>query len=479
MGHDSILGWLAWAAYLVLAIATAGHALLFRRDPRSALGWIVACFTLPYFGALVYLGFGINRVQRRAQSLFPEPRVRLFPGPPEDPLARPETGLECARPDELGRLCHAGWALTRRAAVGGNHLAVLSGGEAFFERMLQAIGEAEHWVLLQSYIFGKDRVGEAFIGALGDAVDRGVTVRVLLDGVGTFYGPRVTDALRERGVAVELFLPVKLFPIAPLVNLRNHRKLLSVDGEVAFTGGANISARHLMDAPDVPFPTHDLQFEIHGPLVTELERVFRDDWLFATGERLPERDAHPQSEGDAIGRVITDGPDDDLDKLLFLFISAVSEAEENVVIRTPYFLPPRELLTALSAAALRGVRVQVLLPERSNLVYVDWATRNMLWEPLQRGVEIRLHPGPFSHSKLFAIDGKWAFVGSPNLDPRSLRLNFEAGVEVYDAAFTRDLVVLWRDAWEVSHPITLEDVDGRSVPARIRDSIAWLAWPYL
>jgi cardiolipin synthase len=185
------------------------------------------------------------------------------------------------------------------------------------------------------------------------------------------------------------------------------------------------------------------------------------------------------SSGDAVCRVVTDGPDEDLDKLLLIIVGAVSAATRRVIIMTPYFIPPLELVAALQAAALRGIEVSILLPARSNLRYVDWATQRWLPPLLERGVRVFLQPPPFAHTKLLIVDGEYVQIGSANIDPRSLRLNFEIAMEVFDAGIGAQLTAFAERALAKSSPFTLQDAARRRLPARIRDSLFWLLSPYL
>ena len=180
-----------------------------------------------------------------------------------------------------------------------------------------------------------------------------------------------------------------------------------------------------------------------------------------------------------ICRTLTDGPDEDLDRLTMLLSAAIASARDSIRIMTPYFLPPRELIGALQAAAVRGIDVHVVLPEKSNLRYVDWATRNMLWELLFRGVRVSLQPAPFNHGKLFVVDDFYSLVGSANWDPRSLRLNFELQVEAYDAQLAAGLSDHIDGLADAGRELCLEDVDGRSLSSRLRDAACWLFGPYL
>ncbi len=278
---------------------------------------------------------------------------------------------------------------------------------------------------------------------------------------------------------VARFLPPRLIPPSALINLRNHRKILTVDGRLAFTGGMNIGDRHLAERESNPRRVVDAQFRLAGPVAQEIETVFLEDWGFTTGA-YDQRWPQPVPEaGHAICRTVPDGPNEDMDRLATILIGAVSAARHRVWVMTPYFLPPRELLAALQGAALRGVDVLVILPQKNNLPYVHRAARNMLWEVLQWGVEVRYQPGPFVHTKLLVIDDYYAQVGSSNLDPRSLRLNFELIAEVYDSDFVAQVAAHIEQVRARSRRVTLEEVDERPLPARLGDALCWLFSPYL
>ena len=371
-------------------------------------------------------------------------------------------------------------AVTHRPLVENNALQPFFDGESAYAAMLKAIAEARHSVSLASYIFATDTTGRAFITALDDARLRGVEVRVLIDGIGELYNfPRAGRLLKKCGVRVARFLPPRLLPPSVHFNLRNHRKLLMVDGHIAFTGGMNISDRQLRKQPGNRHETADVHFQLTGPVIGQLQQVFDEDWIFATGEDNRQHFEPANGNGNAICRVVTDGPNEDLGKLTMIMTSAVALARKRVAIMTPYFLPPATLINALQAAAIRGVEVSVILPQRSNQPPVHWATRNMLWELLQFGVHIYYQPPPFAHSKYFLIDDDYAHIGSANLDPRSLRLNFEIVVEVFDRAFVSTIGKHFEQVKSAATEETLSGVDGRSLPIRIRDAIAWLFSPYL
>jgi cardiolipin synthase len=212
--------------------------------------------------------------------------------------------------------------------------------------------------------------------------------------------------------------------------------------------------------------------------LAQLAEAFAADWNFVAGESLELPPSSPPA-GDSVCRMILDGPDDDLDKLLLVIIEAISVARRQVLIMTPYFIPSVDLLAVLQAAALRGVDVTIVLPRRSDLRWVDWATRRWLPPLLERGVRVFMQPPPFAHTKLFVVDGEYAQIGSANMDPRSLRLNFEVVVEIYDVVFCAQLAQHILDARSRARPVTLESLAAIHLPARVRDSAFWLLSPYL
>ncbi|MEM7582152.1 MAG: cardiolipin synthase [Acidobacteriota bacterium] len=489
----SFWSWMLSLVVIGMSVTAAGHAMLWKRSPKAAMGWVAVSLTLPGFGAVLYFLFGINRIQTRARILEDRstarlgskripPRRRIEGRPPRRRIARDaEPAAPVTVDPSLSELDRVSAAVTGMPLVSGNRIEMLHNGEEVYPKMVEVIDAARERLCLTTYIFETNGSGYRIADALQRAKDRGVDVRVLIDGFGEFYTrPRMSRELERRGVRVEQFLELRLVPPSLHFNLRNHRKILVADGRIGFTGGMNLGDRHLAAALDNPARVVDVHFQLEGPIVADLERVFFQDWAFTTGRRpdvVPKPDAHPS--GEAICRVVVDGPDDDIDKLAMILVGAISAARGKVAIMSPYFLPPRELIGALKAAALRGVEVTVILPALNNLLFVHWATRNMLWELLERGVEVYYQPPPFAHSKLFVVDDHYAQIGSANLDSRSLRLNFEMQVEVYDQPFAQQVAAHIERVRRESRAVTLEELDGRPFLERLRDSFIWLFTPYL
>jgi len=471
--------WFIVTAHLVLSLAAATHAMLYKRDPRAALGWVSVCLFFPFLGPLFYYMFGINRIRTHARKLAGASLFRLAVGHERGSIQRDSPAASEGLDPHLRRFAHVSDRVTSHPLTAGNKIEILHNGEQAYPAMLAAINNAVDHVLLITYLFESDAIGDAFIAALTAAHRRGVTVRVIVDGIGELYSwPRISQRLRRAGIRAERFLPPRLLPPAFFVNLRNHRKILVVDGEHGFTGGMNIGARHLM-ASTARQRTSDLHFSLQGPVVPRLQAIFAEDWRFVTGESLTFKDAGYATQGTTSCRCISDGPNEDLDMISLVIMGAMSAAQREITIITPYFLPSRELIAALQSAALRGVDVAIILPEKSNLRFIDWASRNLLWELLQHDVKVYYQPPPFAHTKLFVVDGVYAQIGSANIDPRSLRLNFELNLEVLGAEAVTPMAEYSRHIRRHSIPVTLAEVDKRRLAARIRDAACWLFLPYL
>lgn len=451
-----------------------GHVVLYKRDSRSATGWLALIVALPIVGAVLYWIFGINRIFRRAEAVYrahdPAPEAEGLAVVEPSSVAR--EGLE-----HLATLAAFGERVTGAPLSSGNRVGPFFTVESAFDAMLAVIEGARHSISLVTYIFDHDRAGFRFLDALKDAVHRGVEVRVLIDAVGDRYTrPPMRGILEEAGVRCAVFMPTRAPRQLGNTNLRNHRKLLVVDGRHAFTGGLNIR-RPQGDK----IALQDLHFEVHGPVIHALQRVFIDDWAFTTGELLTGELWLPplSAAGSMVTRVVDDGPAENLGHLRWTLLGALACARRRVIVITPYFLPDESLITALNMAARRGVEVDILIPAKSNLRIVQWACTAMLWQVLKGGCRIWATPAPFDHSKLMLVDGAWTFLGSANWDARSLRLNFELNMEVYCPMLTAELEAFVEDKRRRSRPITLEEVDGRPLPIRLRDGVARLLTPYL
>lgn len=450
----------------------ATHAVMRVRDVRAAGGWVAIIVLIPFVGAVLYWLLGINRVQRRAVALArgrePDQREQAA-GPQLDVF----THLA-----ELARLTDR---ITFRPLLAGNKVTPLVEGDQAFPAMLAAIENASTSVSLVTYLFDRDEVGLRFVDALARARQRGVAVRVLVDAVGARYSfPSIVATLKRRGIRVARFNPTILPWRWVYANLRNHRKICVVDGRVGFTGGLNLREGHLL-ASGPRHPVRDLHFRIDGPVVAHLQRTFAEDWLFVTGERLAGEYWFPKLApvGDVFCRGITDGPDVDIDKLKWAILGGIACARRRVRIASPYFLPESELIAAITTARLRGIDVDIVLSEENNQALVRWACDAILPELVRAGCRVWKTTGPFDHSKLMIVDDAWVLIGSCNLDPRSLRLNFEFNVECHDSTLGRDMAELLESKQALGRLVSLDELMSFSWPRRFRDRLARLFVPYL
>ncbi len=484
---DSSIPWLALTAWQGFGLAlsfAAGltallHVLLRKRDPRSAAYWVVIILFVPLLGSIFYLLFGINYIRRHGRQL----RQGAAGGTASGAPGSVGGGLrnETATSGADRHLALTLDRISRFHFTEGNQVRMLHNGEETFPAMLAAITRAERSVTLASYIFEATGIGDDFVAALAAASKRGVQVRVMVDDAGTRYGwPPVTRELRRLGVPVRRFMPNRLVTRLLTLNLRNHRKLLVVDGELGFTGGMNIREGNMLTR-NPSHPVRDLHFEVRGPVVAQLQHVFAEDWEFCCGETLEGDAFYPPlpevGQTSALG--LPDGPDADVEVMPTALLAALSAARHSVKILTPYFLPNPTFASALKLCVLRGVEVTLVTPARNNIPVVSWAARTLYPDLLKQGCRIFESPAPFDHSKFFLVDEVWSFIGSTNWDPRSLRLNFEFNLACYDHDLAERLAAEFEAKLGQCEAVTLEELRDAPLLQQLRNGVARLFIPLL
>ena len=454
---------------LALNLLATFHILLNKRLARAAMLWILWVWVLPWFGLFLYWYWGFNRV---AYSRHPPVRPGFTRGP-------------------LDRLRTLSDSIAGTPWREGNRVQLLVDGDQAYPPMLAAIAGARRTVALQTYIFDDDAVGERFITAMEDAVARGVQVRVLVDGMGAWgMRRRLRRRLSSAGGDARYYQRVDRLFHQPLWNLRNHRKVLVVDGEIAFTGGMNISREHVSGALGRlrrlnplrrQAPVRDLHFQIEGPLVADLQATFTRDWAKSGGPLLkgPVWACQPKRKGAGQGRLILSGPDEHLEKIYELLLAALQQARHSVDLCTPYFIPDQALLMALRGLGHAGVRVRLLVPRKTDHPIMNWASQEYFGELISAGVEVWEVQGSFVHTKVVRIDSDWCFFGSANLDPRSFRLNFELNVEMRSKALAADLDALLTSYLDHSRLVDLPVLQRRPLWIRLRGAGVNLLAPYL
>lgn len=471
------------ALSITVAVVTAGHAAMTKDEVRSAIGWVGVIMLSPLIGASIYAIVGVNRVRRRSIA-----EGRIAAGHADADNSRFDVSDQSVTRlfgRRLRALKSVGDHVTHHRMTTGNRILLLRGGDETYAAMLQAIAGAQRSILLESYIFAHDHIGRRIADALIAAQARGVAVRVLIDAVGVRYSmPTSASYLRSQGIRVAEFNGNIVARLRlPYANLRTHRKILVVDGAVAFAGGMNIRQSFTTEFGG-PTPELDTHFQLHGPIVADLLAIAAEDWHFTTGEQLQGpawqlAELPPAAEVPPFIQAIPSGPDDSLEANHKMLMGAFSVARHGIRIQSPYFLPDRELVAALTTAARRGVAVDIVVPGQNNLAIVDRAMTAQFNQVVDSGCRVWRSVGPFNHSKLLVVDSVWAFVGSSNLDPRSLRLNFEIDLAILDADFAAEIEARIDKTVTGATEITRASLQARPLPARLLDRTFWLASPYL
>jgi cardiolipin synthase len=471
----------AWGAVLntLLVLAVIPWVLAIKREATSAVAWCLLVLLVPYFGAVFFYLFGYQSVHRplkrkRKHKLF----FRL--AHPSGEGAEPGGNLAPGFGDwaTMARLAHR---LDAFPLTFGNRIALFHSGQPAYEAMLAAIAAAQHHVHMQFFIFEPDASGQRFLAALADRARAGVEVRFLYDAMGSYtLRRRLLRQLVAAGGKYASFLPINPLRRRLQVNLRNHRKILVVDGRVAFTGGLNIGDEYLGRNPRFG-PWRDTHLRAEGPAVESLQRVFIEDWSFSTGETVkgPAYFPEPAADGPTPVQVVQSGPDQELKSIREIYFAAVLRAKKRLWMVTPYFVPDAGLRDALCLAGRCGIDVRLMVPQRGDKFLAHHAAWFYFGELLAAGVKIDLYTPGMHHAKLMLIDGEWASVGTANLDNRSLHLNFEVNCLIYDPACVVELEEQYRRDLEASVPLTPEEYARRPLAERLAENACRLFSPVL
>lgn len=466
-------------AFEVLALAFIPLVLLRKKEPASTFAWIFVLLAFPALGVVLFWYLGRDRIRRPLRTrkqvnerLRAKLRDRVSGSVSEGVR---KTVIDEA-PAELRGVMRLAARMGRAEVRPGNAVEVLVGAPATYAALEAAIEAARDHVHLQYYVFRADEVGGRIVRALERARERGVEVRLLYDGFGSAgLGPRLRS-LRKKGGRSAAFFPLDPIRRAATINLRNHRKLVVVDGRVGLCGGVNVSDRFV--------GWRDVHLRFEGPAVAQLAAVFVEDWFFATREDLVDPRYVPDvpAAGSTTMQIVESGPDQTLERIHRLYFAAIASAQERVWVTTPYFVPDRAIFVALTTAASRGVDVRLLTNAHSNWGLTQHAGRSFYEELLAAGVRILEYEGDGAamlHTKTLVVDGRFGTVGSANLDVRSFRLNFELIAVLYDAAIVRQLEGLFTEDAGHAREVTATEWEKRGQRARLLESIGRLMSPLL
>ncbi len=481
-----VVGWpkaIFTALYVALTLLTIVVVIHEKRDPVKALAWIVVIASIPALGMLLYVLVGRNLRKEKLfnrKEIIDAKHLEQLCSEQIDNINNPE--LEKAdgidRNREIIRLLlnNSKALLTLH-----NRVKILNNGKETFTALFEACRNAQSSIHLEYYIFENDRIGLRLAQILMERAQAGVEVRLIYDAVGSWgLNVGLVRRMRRAGIQVECFMPV-VFPwLTSRVNYRNHRKIVVVDGKIAFTGGINIAERYLTGTRFGKW--RDIHLKIEGEAVRMLQAIFITDWYFLQPQELLDNARYfPTSRIRTVSpmQIVSSGPDSDWAAIMQAFFAAISKARDRIYIASPYFMPNASLLTAMKVAALSGIDVRVMLPARSDSKVVLWATRSYVSELLEAGIKVYFYQSGFNHSKVIIIDGTFSSVGSANMDIRSFEDNFEVSAIMYDRKIAGELEHLFLEDLKHSTEVTLEAWEARPGYHATFESVARLLSPLL
>jgi cardiolipin synthase len=452
--YDLFPQWTALAVIDVVIIVTfIPWVLMTKKESTSAIAWCLVVFLMPILGAFLFWVFGFNAIvrplrrKRRHRSGY-----RKAHPPPTEEARRGESG---EMPRHSRGLAELALRLDAFPVTHGNRVVLFADTQQAYEDLLAVVGAARSHVHLEFFIFRSDPTGQRLLELLTRKAREGVQVRLLYDSMGSRkLSGRALRPLQEAGGKVAPFLPLNPLRSRFQVNLRNHRKIVVIDGRVGYTGGMNIGDEYLGKSAYFGY-WRDEFLRVEGPAVSGLQRVFTEDWDFAVQEPLTGDSYFPKPErpGEAVAQVIESGPDQEVNAIREVYFAAILCADKRLWIASPYFVPDAALGDALRLARFRGVDVRLVTLQRPDHYVSFYAGRYYFADVMAVGMKIYQYGRGMMHSKMVLIDDDWALVGSPNLDNRSLHLNFEAACLFYSpeevAAVERRFEELLKDSTEV------------------------------
>ncbi|MGB5668014.1 MAG: cardiolipin synthase [Maribacter sp.] len=424
---------IALILYVLIAIGMVISLLVNGIKPSKTLAWLLTIFTIPVGGILLYWMIGRNRRKYSWKYLHEDKAIT-------DYLKKNLQKQGIDRPlvedsDIIKKLSHLIEKNSNFIPTKNNEVVLLKDGKATFDAIFEALESAEKYIYLLYYIFEDGELAERLMTLFKEKVKHRVKVKIIYDGVGSYsLSNKYIKELRAIGVEVFPFLPFRLGRFLSSINYRNHRKIIIVDGKIAFTGGINISDKYLK-GDLILGKWHDMHLQLKGPSVIDLQVVFAVDWFLVSGDKSEleaELPSFPQPIGNKIVQIVYGGPDDYFSSIGQTYFSMINGAKKYVYITNPYIIPGTAILKALEVAANSGVDVRLLVSAKADSVLVKWSVRSYFESLLKAGVKIYQFPDGFLHSKIIVSDDKIVSIGTANLDIRSFEQNYEVNAMVYD-----------------------------------------------
>lgn len=471
------INWIFFLIYGLVALGVGLTVLMENRQPTKALVWLLVLVFIPVLGIVLYFFFGQNTRKERIisrQSLDELSRRSMMGYVEQKNLTVPEEHRPLVR-----MLAREGWALPFKS----NEVDIFTDGYQFFPALLKEIAQAKDHIHIDTYIFDDDALGMLVADALIDKANAGVEVRVIYDSVGSWsVKSSFFERMRDAGIDVHAFMPVKFPAFTSKVNYRNHRKLCVIDGKVGFIGGMNIATRYVKGRNGRKW--RDTHLLVVGGAVYGIQSAFLVDWFFVDRTLISDRKYYPEidkkGDNDCLAQVVTSNPTSEWPEIMNAYVRILLQAKKYVYMETPYFLPTETFTSALRVCVLSGVDVKLMIPSKADAKVVEWASRSYVMQALEDGVDVRLYQEGFNHSKLLIADDTLCSCGSTNIDFRSFENNFESNIFFYDPEVTKRMKQVFLD--DMEHCVAVKDlknIEERSFFSRLWESIVRLFSPLL
>ena len=463
--------------YVAIMIPAIIHVLVDNRQPAKTMAWILVLAFMPFVGIIFYIFFGQNT--RKERHISDRSMDQLTKRSMLEFVEQENLHLPANNKPLMNLFTNQNWAFPFKD----NRVDIFTDGYEFICSLLYNIGKAQHHIHLDTYIFEDDALGYLVADALIDKAEQGVEIRVIYDDVGCW---KVKDSfferMRDAGIDVHAFMPVRFPAFTSKVNYRNHRKLCVIDGKVGFIGGMNIAKRYVKGTGKQPW--RDTHLRIEGGGVYALQRAFLIDWYFVDRTLITNRVYYPPVDihinNSCLVQVVTSSPIAPWPDIMQGYVRILLQAQKYVYMETPYFLPTEPVLFAMRTAALAGVDIRLMIPRKADAKLVEWASRSYVMEAIEAGVKVYLYMGGFNHSKLLVSDDNLCTVGSTNIDFRSFENNFEANAFFYDEEMAQRIKAIYLK--DESQSILVDDVSyfvKRPFMKRLFESIVRLLSPLL
>ena len=469
--------WIYLLLYVAIMIPAIIRVLLDNRQPAKTMAWILVLAFMPFVGIIFYIFFGQNT--RKERHISDRSMDQLTKRSMLEFVEQENLHLPANNKPLMNLFTNQNWAFPFKD----NRVDIFTDGYEFICSLLYNIGKAQHHIHLDTYIFEDDALGYLVADALIGKAEQGVEIRVIYDDVGCW---KVKDAfferMRDTGIDVHAFMPVRFPAFTSKVNYRNHRKLCVIDGKVGFIGGMNIAKRYVKGTGKQPW--RDTHLRIQGGGVYALQRAFLIDWYFVDRTLITNRVYYPPVDihinNSCLVQVVTSSPIAPWPDIMQGYVRILLQAQKYVYMETPYFLPTEPVLFAMRTAALAGVDIRLMIPRKADAKLVEWASRSYVMEAIEAGVKVYLYMGGFNHSKLLVSDDNLCTVGSTNIDFRSFENNFEANAFFYDEEMAQRIKAIYLK--DESQSILVDDVSyfvKRPFMKRLFESIVRLLSPLL